>query len=140
LAGAQRTFLEERLINRTLRGEMVRSKNELAIANILYTFERAGQLNYQIEPLLPFDDGRGRWADFLIEAGGKSWYWEHCGMMADEQCRKRWHRKKKLYAANGYHERSASNPSGRLIITEDGMGKGLDSQLIEALIRELVAG
>ncbi|WP_282603044.1 AAA family ATPase [Paracoccus sp. PARArs4] len=139
LAGAQRTFLEERLIHRTLRGEMVSSKNELAIANILYTFERAGRLNYQIEPLLPFNDGRGRWADFLIEAGGNSWYWEHCGMMADEQYRKRWHRKKMLYAANGYDERSASNPAGRLIITDDGPGKGLDSQVIEALIRELVA-
>jgi ATP-dependent exoDNAse (exonuclease V) alpha subunit len=140
LDGARRTFLEERLIHRTLRGEMVSSKNELAIANILYAFERAGRLNYQIEPLLPFGDGRGRWADFLIEARGNSWYWEHCGMMADEQYRKRWHRKKMLYAANGYHERSASNPSGRLIITEDGPGRGLDSQVIEALIRDLVVG
>lgn len=138
LAGAQRTFLEERLIHRTLRGEMVSSKNELTIANILHNFELAGRLKYQIEPLLPFDDGRGRWADFLIEANGNSWYWEHCGMMADEQYRKRWHRKKTLYAANGYYERSAGNPTGRLIITEDGPSKGLDSQLIESLIEELI--
>ena len=92
LVASQRTFLEERLIHRTIRGEMVRSKNELAIANILYSLEKEGLLNYQVEPPLPFDDGRGRWADFLIEANGKSWYWEHCGMMADEQYRLRWER------------------------------------------------
>ena len=30
-------FLEDRLINRTLRGEDVRSKSELIIANMLYS-------------------------------------------------------------------------------------------------------
>ena len=65
LKGSQRGFLEERLIHRTLRGEMVSSKNELIIANILFDLEKQGHLKYQVEPRLPFDDGRGRWADFL---------------------------------------------------------------------------
>ena len=55
-----------------LRGEMVSSKNELIIANILYDLEKQGHLKYQVEPRLPFDDGRGRWADFLIEAKGRA--------------------------------------------------------------------
>jgi ATP-dependent exoDNAse (exonuclease V) alpha subunit len=138
LAGAQRTFLEERLIHRTSRGEMVSSKNELTIANILYTLEKEGLLTYQVEPRLPFDDGNGRWADFLIEANGKHWYWEHCGMMSDAQYRKRWARKKGLYEGNGYTVRAAENPAGRLIVTEDGPDRGLDSQLIEQIARGLV--
>jgi hypothetical protein len=65
-------------------------------------------------------DGRGRWADFLIEAKGKSWYWEHCGRLDDESYRNRWERKLKLYAGNGYSMYSIQNPEGRLIVTEDG--------------------
>ena len=100
LKGSQRGFLEERLIHRTLRGEMVSSKNELIIANILFDLEKQGHLKYQVEPRLPFDDGRGRWADFLIEAKGQSWYWEHCGRLDDESYRRRWERKLKLYAGH----------------------------------------
>ncbi len=69
--------------------------------------------------MLPFSDGRGRWADFLVEANGKSWYWEHCGMLADKQYRKRWDRKKELYLTNGYELFSARNPNGQLVVTED---------------------
>jgi len=133
LKGAQRGFLEEKLMHRTLRGEMVSSKNEVVIANILFALEKEGRLQYQVEPRLPFDDGRGRWADFLVEANGKSWYWEHCGRLDDEQYRRRWERKRKLYAANGFKEYSSDTPHGRLIVTKDGPEYGLDSQEIESL-------
>lgn len=118
---------------------MVSSKNELAIANILYGLEREGYLTYQVEPRLPFDDGRGRWADFLIEAKGENWYWEHCGRMDDENYRRRWERKKELYARNDFTIYGVTNPKGRLIVTEDGSGRGLDSQVIEQLARTLFA-
>ena len=131
-------FVPHLFTHRTLRGEMVSSKNELAIANILYSFEKGGLLNYQVEPALPFHNARGRWADFRIEANGQSWYWEHCGMLSDEQYRSRWVRKKKLYEANGYMPYSDKNPDGRLIVTEDGPDQGLDSQLIEENIRRLL--
>jgi hypothetical protein len=140
LRGSQRGFLEERLIHRTFRGEMVSSKNELIIANILYDLEKQGQLKYQVEPHLPFDDGRGRWADFMIEAKGKSWYWEHCGRLDDESYRNRWQRKLKLYAANGYSPYSSRNPDGRLIVTEDGPEQGIDSPAIAELARKVFAG
>jgi hypothetical protein len=137
LKGSQRGFLEERLIHRTLRGEMVSSKNELVIANILFGLEKDGYLKYQLEPRLPFDDGRGRWADFLIEANAESWYWEHCGRLDDEYYRRRWDRKLKLYAGNGYTTYSSANPQGRLIVTQDGPEQGLDSKAIEDLARNL---
>ena len=139
LKGSQRGFLEERLIHRTFRGEMVSSKNEMVIANILYDLEKQGLLKYRIEPQLPFDDGRGRWADFLVEANGKSWYWEHCGRMDDDSYRKRWERKLKLYVANGYTTYSDENPDGRLIVTVDGPEKGLDSPALAELARKLFA-
>jgi hypothetical protein len=136
---SQRRFLEEKLIHRTIRGEMVSSKNELAIANILVGLERQGYLTYQVEPRVPFDDGRGRWADFLIEASGETWYWEHCGRMDDENYRQRWQRKMEMYARNGFTIYGSNNTAGRLIVTEDGSGHGLDSRAIEQLAHKLFA-
>ena len=136
-AGSRRGFLEERLIHRTIRGEMVSSKNELVIANILYGLEKEGHLTYHVEPQLPFDDGRGRWADFKISAKGDDWYWEHCGMLSDINYRKRWDRKKQLYTQNGFSIYGDDNPSGRLIVTKDSPDEGLDAQAIESLARRL---
>ncbi|MGR4000339.1 MAG: AAA family ATPase [Alphaproteobacteria bacterium] len=131
------TAYKERLIHRTLRGEMVRSKNELVIANILCGMEKGGSLTYDVEPRLPFDDGSGRWADFRVEAKGQIWYWEHCGMLNDKHYRDRWERKKKLYADNGFTIYSDKNTNGRLIVTEDGPEQGLDSKAIEETIQKL---
>ena len=136
-SGSKRGFLEDRLIHRTIRGEMVSSKSELAIANILFNLEKEGHLNYEVEPQLPFDDGWGRWADFKVDANGKTWYWEHCGLMDDENYRVRWGRKKDLYAENGFTIYSSQNAAGRLILTEDGREHGLDTNAIQALARKL---
>lgn len=135
--GAQRNFLTEKLIHRTLRGEMVSSKNEVVIANILYGLEKEGFLRYQVEPALSFNEGRGRWADFRIDAQGQSWYWEHCGRLDDAQYRARWSRKLELYEANGYMVYSENQSDGRLIVTTDGPAEGIDSQAIEALARKV---
>lgn len=135
--GLKRGFLEERLIHRTIRGDMVSSKSELAIANILYSLEMEGHITYEVEPQLPFEDGRGRWADFKIESNGQSWYWEHCGMMDDEHYRSRWRKKKKLYSDNGFSVYSNKNLKGRLIVTEDGRKHGLDTNAIQQLVTEL---
>ena len=75
--------------------------------------------------------------DFLIRARGQNWYWEHCGVLSDERYRKRWEKKKALYEANGCSVYSSDNPQGRLIVTEDGPDRGLDSQAIYRLAREL---
>lgn len=133
-----RGFLEERLSHRTIRGELVSSKAELAIANILWALEREKRLTYEVEPSLPFTDtAKGRWADFRIVSGGETWFWEHCGMLDREAYRQRWARKLKLYEENGFHPWSPTAPDGRLIVTEDGGGVGLDSQKIDQLARSL---
>ena len=139
LKGSQRGFLEERLIHRTFRGEMVSSKNELVIANILFGLEKEGYLKYQVEPRLPFDDGRGRWADFLIEASGESWYWEHCGRLTTNIIGGAGTANSSYMRVMGLRRTRLTNPLGRLIVTQDGPEQGLDSPAIEGLARKLFA-
>jgi hypothetical protein len=59
--------------------------------------------------------------------------------MNDDSYRKRWARKLKLYADNGYTSYSDKNLEGRLIVTEDGPEKGLDSPALAELARKLFA-
>ncbi len=79
-----------------------KARQHMSSIVLFFSLERDGYVKYQVEPRLPFDDGRGRWADFLIEANGETWYWEQCGRLDDEQYRRRWNRKLKLYADNGF--------------------------------------
>jgi UvrD-like helicase C-terminal domain len=138
IAKNARGFLEDRLTHRTIRGERVSSKNELAIANILYELEQKGRLTYEVEPPLPFkDNARGRWADFRIVARGETWYWEHCGLLDKPSYRARWQTKEALYRDNGFERWSETCPSGKLIVTEDGPDRGLDSYLIHQLAGRL---
>ena len=118
----------------------MRSKSELAIANILCMFEREGRLTYRYEPRLPFTSGEGRWADFAIEAHGQIWFWEHCGMLSDDDYRQRWEVKRELYEKNGYSVYSARNLSGRLIVTEESPQCGLDTKAIDDLVQILAKG
>jgi len=133
----QRLGLEGRAIHRTVRGDMVRSKSKVAIANILFSLEWDGGLKYQIEPELPFQNHAGTHADFKLEAKGATFYWEHCDMPSNEACRRRFEQKKALYEKNGFSVNSAANPSGRLIVTEDSLEDGIDTQAIDALARKL---
>jgi hypothetical protein len=59
--------------------------------------------------------------------------------MDDENYRRRWTRKETLYSQNGYSIYSRENPQGRLIVTEDGQGRGLDSKAIQELAQKLFA-
>lgn len=86
----------------TAKGDYVRSKSEVIIANELYNhqisyeYEKPLTLSGYSKPLLP---------DFTIcTSGGKVVYWEHCGLMDDEEYRSRWNWKKRLYEQNGISE------------------------------------
>lgn len=127
-------FYEERLIHKTLRGELVRSKSELVIAdrlashNIDYTYEKPLVIN-----------GETRYPDFTIEdeESGFKYYWEHCGMLFDPDYKKRWENKLYWYRKNGilpYEE--GGGPSGILIVSEE--EEGFSSQTIENIIQKIV--
>jgi len=133
----QRLGLEGRSIHRSVRGDLVRSTSEVAIANILLALEREGRLTYQIAPELPFANPSAPPASFKIEANGKIWLWEHCSMLADAKYRRRWEQKKELYAKNGFSVHAPDNADGRLIVTEDSLETGFDTQAIDQLTRTL---
>lgn len=92
------TFLDQYLLHRTSRGELVRSKAELAIAEKLiamgvhYVYEQPVQLG-----------GKTRWPDFTIEddASGVTYYWEHLGLLSDPAYASRWAAKRAAYLADG---------------------------------------
>ena len=46
--------------------------------------------------------------------------------MDDENYRRRWDRKRELYAHNGFTEYSDENPRGRLIVTQDSPEKSIE--------------
>lgn len=121
-------FFDEKLIHKTARGELVRSKSEVIIADALFH----NGLNYQYEPELILS-GKVKRPDFkIVDADtGEVWYWEHCGMMSDIRYAKRWHDKEAFYAKNGI-ERGKN-----LIVTEERAGEGLDSYKINELIKEI---
>lgn len=124
----ENVFFDERLIHKTARGELVRSKSEVIIADALYY----NGLAYEYEPVLVLE-GKVKRPDFKITDAdtGEEWYWEHCGMMSDAKYAKRWYDKEKFYAKHGIVR------GENLIVTEEYASEGLDSQKINELIRDV---
>ena len=123
-----KAFYEDRLIHRTVRGELVRSKSEVIIADCLHY----NNLDYVYEPSVIIGGVEKR-PDFIIrdEDTGDEWYWEHCGMMNDPKYVKRWQEKKKFYEMNGIKE------GKNLIVTYDDENGGLDSSVIDKMIKNI---
>lgn len=128
------SFLEERLIHFTSRGEAVRSKSEVIVANLLH----AKGVAYHYEHPLEID-GVTKYPDFTIEddEAGVTYYWEHCGMLRDPSYRRRWEQKLAWYRANDILPvTDGGGKRGTLIVTEDKPDGSIDS----AAIAKLVAG
>lgn len=122
------TFLEDRLIHRTTRGELVRSKSEVIIADLLHS----NGVDYEYEIPLKIGDSV-KYPDFTIENDdlGITYYWEHCGMMFDEGYRKKWEQKLEWYKNNGI---LPIEQGGELIITQDNENCGIDAAEIKGII------
>lgn len=92
----------EHLIHRTSRGELVRSKSELVIANHLHHMG----LDYVYERPLEGTSAPGRLRpDFsFTDDAGDLVVWEHLGMLHRDDYRRSWEWKKAWYTANGYVE------------------------------------
>ena len=128
-------FFENSLIHRTARGEMVRSKSEVILADHL-----AGKgVDYAYEQPLTIK-GVTKYPDFTVEdmESGVNFYWEHCGMLHVPNYRRRWEEKLAWYEANGIvpHE-EGGGPKGTLVITRDEANGSIDSARITNLIKEL---
>lgn len=128
-------LLEDRLIHRTARGEAVRSKSEVIIANLL---DAAG-VDYRYEEKLEIG-GVTKLPDFTIDDDdtGVKYYWEHLGMLPDERYRRRWNDKLKWLRGHGIVPREeGGGEAGTLIVTRDSDDGGIDSEAVSKLIGEL---
>ncbi len=137
LVGSQQRFLEDGLIHRTERGDLVRSKSELVIADKLHS----RGIDYAYEQGLILPSGRTRYPDFTItdDARGVTFYWEHLGLLDDPGYRARWWRKRAEYIEAGIRPAgSADNPDGILIETQDQRGGGLDAAEIARTIDNVI--
>ena len=131
-------FLEQNLIHITSRGDAVRSKSEVIIANL---FHAKGVHYLYEEPLIV--DGVTKYPDFTIEDDdtGITYYWEHCGMLSDPAYKRRWEEKKVWYRENGIlpHDEGGGT-KGTLIVSQDEPNGGISSQDITSLIDSVLLG
>jgi len=130
-----KVFLEERLIHLTSRGEAVRSKSEVIIANLL----QAKGVQYHYEHPLELG-GVAKYPDFTIEDDNKgiTYYWEHCGLLHDPTYRRRWDEKQQWYRNQQILPlKEGGGPQGTLIVTRDEENGGIDSAGITKLIEEV---
>lgn len=128
-------FLQKGLIHRTENGRAVRSKSELIIADAL---THAKVLWEYEAPLIL--GGKTRFPDFTIEddISGRTFYWEHLGLLHREDYRRSWESKLAWYRANGVSlYQDGGGPAGTLIVTRDTSEGGLDSGSLKKLIREV---
>lgn len=134
-------MFDERLIHLTSRGELVRSKSEVIIANHLHRPPaNAPSIDYIYEKPLTIGDYT-RYPDFTIEdvESGITYYWEHCGMLHIPDYKRRWDDKLEWYKQNSilpYEEGGGEN--GTLIITRDSEKGAISSPEIERIIREVI--
>jgi len=110
------------IFNRIEDGNMVRSKSELVIANMLY---RMG-IDYQYERPLEGEVERGKVRpDFsFTDPAGDLILWEHLGMLGRADYREGWKWKKAWYEKNGFAL------GQNLFTTEDDERGGLDSTAV----------
>ena len=129
-------FYEEKLIHRTSRREMVRSKSEVIIADRL----AAHGIDYAYEQSLTIGITT-KYPDFTIEdmESGETYYWEHCGMLHVPQYRRRWEEKLAWYRANKIlPSEEGGGERGVLILTQDGANGSIDAANIDRLITEVL--
>ena len=115
------------LVHRTTRGELVRSKSELVIANYLHS----QGIDYHYERPLVGTASPGRLRpDFsFIDDAGNVVLWEHLGMIHRADYRVGWDWKRAWYEKNGYIE------GDTLFTTSE--ETGLDMALVEKVAREV---
>jgi hypothetical protein len=116
----------EKLIHRTLTGELVRSKSEVVVANVL---TKLG-IDYKYEEPVEVAPHDFRLPDFTISFKGKTWYWEHLGMLNLESYKKEWEQKKAWYKKHKLIE--------KIITSQDGPDGGIDSLQIEKTAKERI--
>lgn len=84
-------------IHKTENGIWVRSKSEVIIANILFRSD----IDFEYEKKLFYNATQWKEPDFTIRHNGKTWFWEHLGLLGDEKYNEDWEEKKRIYKKLG---------------------------------------
>jgi hypothetical protein len=135
----EKKYYDARYINISERGERMISKSEVIIANCLNKYKHDVQYAYESKLTLE-RSGRTIKPDFTIEhlGNGKIFYWEHLGMMTEEDYREKWEKKKKAYLDDGFTLFTEADEDSEkiLIVTEENPNGGIDSSHFDDLIRK----
>lgn len=116
----------------TDKGERVRSKSEIIIANLL----NQKKIPYKYECPLKLESYKVVYPDFTVldVKNRKEIYWEHLGLMDDEEYVNKNLEKLVKYEANGYY------PGDKLILTFETSKQPLNSKVIEMIIHKYLLG
>ena len=93
LLANRRDWYEAGKIHEALSGDMLRSKSEVIIANLLHERE----IPYRYEQPLIAPDGTLRLPDFTVTSRGRTFYWEHLGLLDQGRYADEWKRKQAWY-------------------------------------------
>ena len=108
----------------TLDGNLVRSKSEVIICNLLAT----ARIAYKYEEPLLYGDGKRISPDFTIYLpDGTIRYWEHLGMLGNEEYDARWADKLQIYERYFPGQLIKTYESGTLSKDVEKLIKGLQS-------------
>lgn len=110
-------------IHKTENGIWVRSKSEVIIANILHR----SNIDFKYEEKLYYNTNQWKEPDFTVRHNGQTWYWEHLGLLGDEQYNENWQEKKRIYKNLGVFD--------KVIITKE---SAVLSNQTNALIKKII--
>lgn len=124
------TRYQESLRFETSSGEMVRSKSEMIIADLLERNSEYCAYKYE-EALYLSNSGIKVHPDFTImkRSTAEVFYWEHCGMMDDPQYVNMFIEKINKYIMEGIY------PGERLILTFESGDRPLDMAVVKNIIQ-----
>ena len=126
----------ENLRYETEQGDIVRSKSEVIIANILYQNRKDILYKYE-RPLEVVENGRQKtiYPDFTIinKHTGEITYWEHAGRMDDPNYANEFVRKMNTYIANDLL-------LGRdVVVSYESLGNPLDIKVVKRLVKQIIS-
>ena len=127
----------ENLRFETEKGDMVRSKSEVIIANILYRNRKNILYKYE-RPLEVIENGRQKtiYPDFTIlnKHTGEITYWEHAGRMDDPYYANDFVKKMNTYIANDLL------PGRDVVVSFESQSNPLDIKVVKRLVKQIISG
>ena len=132
------TSYPEFLIYETEQGEMVRTKSELIIANVLYQYKDDIEYKYERPLELKAKDGSNIIVhpDFTIinKHTGRIYYYEHAGRMDEPKYAVDFVKKMNLYSTNGILQ------GYELFVTYETYSMPLDINCVKKIVERIVEG